>query len=237
MIPHSQLPRFLTASLITVALAGCVFVVDSDGSHWHDGHYSNANSIHGSGVSKTEPRTVAEFRRVEVNGSCAVTLTAGSAASVTATADDNLLPLLVTEVRDGALVIEMKPGSYAPQTAMRVVATVPALDAVLVRGSSDIEVSGLAGERFSAEISGSGNVRARGKVDAVAARLSGSGDMRLLDLEAREANVEISGSGDVEVCATEALVASIAGSGSVSYKGDAAKVTKSIAGSGSVRKR
>ncbi len=235
MIPRTKLPLFLAASLLT-CLTGCVFVLDGDGAHWHDGRYRN-NAIRGSGVSKTEVRTVADFHRIEINGGCDVALTVGSPASLTLTADDNLLPYLVTEVRDGALVVEMKSGSYAPTTAMKLVATVPALDAMIVRGSSDAVLNGLTGERFTVQISGSGDVRASGKVGAVAAKITGSGDLRLLDLEAREAVVEVSGSGDVDVWATEALVASIAGSGNVSYKGETAKVTKSIAGSGSIRKR
>jgi hypothetical protein len=237
MIPRTTLPQFLTATLLASVSTACVFVLDNDGSHWHDGHYHNSNSIHGSGVSKTEVRTVADYHRIEVNGGCDVALTVGSPASLTVTADDNLLQYLVTEVRDGALVVEMKSGSYSPTTAMKLVATVPALDSMVVRGSSDAVLTGLTGERFTVQISGSGDVRASGKVGAVTAKITGSGDLRLLDLEAREAVVEVSGSGDVDVWATEALTASIAGSGNVSYKGDPPKITKSVAGSGSIKKR
>jgi hypothetical protein len=226
----------LPATLAVLLASSCIIVVDGDGTHhWHDS-WSSHNSIRGSGVAKTETRTVTDFRGLQVNGSCDVTLTVGSATSLTATADDNLLSDLVTEVRDGTLVVEMKSGSYSPQVAMKVVATVPALDSVSVRGSADVDVAGVAGDRFSVEVSGSGNVHAAGKTGSVTARVSGSGDVKLFDLEAREATVEVSGSGDVDVWATESLATSIAGSGDVTYKGDPPKLSKSVAGSGSVRK-
>ncbi len=87
------------------------------------------------------------------------------------------------------------------------------------------------------EIAGSGDVRAKGKTGTVAIRVSGSGDVHLGDLEARDGNVEVSGSGDVEVWASDSLLISVAGSGDVIYRGDPPKVTKSVAGSGSIRKR
>lgn len=231
-LPKSSL--VLPAALLAL-LSGCIIVVDGDGPHWHDGHLVY-DSIRGSGVAITEPRTVPEFRALQVNGSCNVTLTVGSAVSLTATADDNLISDLVTEVRDGTLVVEMKSGRYSPRVAMKVVATVPALDSVSVRGSADVGVSGVSADRFAVEVSGSGNARASGKTGSVSARVSGSGDLRLFDLEARDATVEVSGSGDADVWATESLVASIAGSGNVTYKGDPPKLSKSVAGSGSVRK-
>jgi hypothetical protein len=143
----------------------------------------------------------------------------------------------VTEIRDGSLVVEMKSGSYSPQIHMRVKATTPALDAIVIRGSSDVDVKGLTGDKFELQVDGSGDAKASGKVATLVAKVNGSGDLNLADVEARDATVEISGSGDVDVWATESVVVSVAGSGDVTYRGDPKKVTKSVAGSGSVRKR
>src|SRR6266850_6997556 len=118
MNPCTKPSLILAATLVTTFLTGCIFVLDADGTHWRDRHHRDA--IRGSGVPQTESRVVSDFHRIEVNGGCDVTLTVGSAASLTATADDNLLASLVTEVRDGALVVEMKSGSYAPRVAMKV---------------------------------------------------------------------------------------------------------------------
>jgi hypothetical protein len=235
---RTSLPLFLSTS-IALLFSGCIFVLDGDGhwdgTYWHGGHHRD--TIRGSGVSKSESRPVSEFRRIEVTCSCDVSVAVGTVASLNLTGDDNLLPYIVTEVREGTLFVEMKSGSYSPQVGLNLVATAPALESVVVRGSSDVDVAGLAGDRFSIEITGSGDAHATGKVGTVTARISGSGDLHLADLEAREANAEISGSGDIEVWATEALGASVSGSGDVTYKGDPTRITKSVAGSGHIRKR
>lgn len=237
--PSAPAASSFAALALLAVFPACILVVDGD-SDWHGGHWHadwGKNSIHGSGVSKTETRTITDFKKVEVNGSCDVSLSVGGETSLSLTADDNLLEYVVTEVRDGKLVVEMKSGSYSPQVHMKVTATTPGLDAVVIHGSSDVDVKGLSGDRFALEVDGSGDAKASGKVGSVVAKVNGSGDLNLSDVEAREATVEISGSGDVDVWATESLAVSVAGSGDVTYKGDPQKVTKSVAGSGSVRKR
>jgi len=222
-----------------LTLPACIVVLDGD-SDWGHGHWSSdhsSNALRGSGVSKTETREVGDFRRIEVSSGADFDIQVGPAPSLSVTGDDNLLAYHVTEVRDGTLVVEMKSGSYSPKVRPKMVATVPALESVTVRGSSDMEISGLAGESFAVSVAGSGDIRAIGKVGSVSARITGSGDLDLDELEAREASVEISGSGDVDVWATESMTASISGSGDVGYKGDPPRVTKSVAGSGSVHKK
>ncbi len=221
-------------------LPACILVVDGDsdwhGPHWHS-ESGGKNSIRGSGVSKTETRTIGDFKKVQVNGSCDVSVSVGKAAGLTITADDNLLEYVVTEVRDGTLVVEMKSGSYSPSVHMKAYATAPSLESLAIHGSADADVSGLSGDRFELSIEGSGDAKASGKVGAVVAKIAGSGDINASNVEARDATVEVSGSGDVEVWATESLTVSIAGSGDVGYKGDPNKITKSVAGSGAVKKR
>ena len=228
------------AGVVLIALVpACILVVDGDsdwhGPHWHS-EWAGKNAIHGSGVSKTETRTIGDFRKIRVNGSCDVSVSVGSAAGLSITADDNLLEYVVTEVRDGTLVVELKSGSYSPSVHMKATATVPALEAIGIHGSSDVDVTGLTGDRFELSVEGSGDAKASGKVGTVVAKVAGSGDLNLSNVEARDATVEVSGSGDVEVWATESLTVSVAGSGDVGYKGEP-KLTKSVAGSGSVRKR
>jgi hypothetical protein len=239
-IPSRALAPIVLGALAPVlfTLPGCIFVVDSDGHMRHALHvgHQNQNTIRGSGVSKTESRTVPDFRKIVVEGSAGLTVKVGEATTLTVTSDDNLVEFVKTEVKDGSLVIGMKPGSYSTNSQMRIAITTPALDALAIRGSSDADLSGLSGESFTAEIFGSGDVRAKGKVDRLEAAIAGSGDLELGALEAREVKVGISGSGDVDVWATETLVASISGSGDVRYHGDA-KVTKSIAGSGTIAQR
>lgn len=222
-------------SLVFVLPAGCILVIDGDG-HLSHGHFGPDETVRGSGVSKTEDRTVADFQRLVVEGSPGVSIRVGEAKALTVSGDDNLVPWVTTQVQDGTLTIGIRPGSYSARQRLTVLVSVPALESVRVRGSSDVEAAGLAGGSFAIEIHGSGNVRASGKVDRLEVGVSGSGDVRLDDLESREAQISVAGSGDVDVWSTETLSVSIAGSGDVRYKGEP-RVTQSVAGSGSVVRR
>jgi Putative auto-transporter adhesin, head GIN domain len=212
--------------LIPGLLAGCLIETSSSCSFM---------GISGSGHLQTESRTVAEFKRISAAGSMDVVANIGTPQKIEVTADDNLLQYVTTTVKDGTLEIAMKSGNYHFSKGFKITVTTPELEKVSIAGSSDVEVSGLQGSRFTASIAGSGDLHASGHVDTLEASVAGSGDLKLADLESRDAKIHIQGSGDARVHATQTLDVKIAGSGDVVYRGDP-KVTRSIAGSGSVSK-
>jgi hypothetical protein len=226
-------PIPVTTSLfvaLSLLLSACVV---SSGCSIHAGP-----THHGSGITATETRDTGPFSRIEIAGSTDVEAVVGdSATTVTVTADDNLVGSVTTEVRSGTLRVSLKNGSYSFDVSPIVRVTVPELTSVTVSGSADARVRGLDGESFHSVIQGSGNVRAEGRVDVLEATIRGSGDLELDGLEAREAHVEIAGSGDASVRATGKLTAEVKGSGDVVYRGDPEQVSKSVHGSGSIRKR
>jgi hypothetical protein len=59
----------------------------------------NPNAIQGSGVSKTESRSVGSFSKIDLSGSPDVEVAVGPATSVSVTADDNIVPIIETTVR------------------------------------------------------------------------------------------------------------------------------------------
>src|SRR5215208_2438155 len=65
-------------------------------------------SVRGSGIAKTETREVNGFSAISFNVIGKVVVTQGKTQSLTVTADDNILPLLETQVNDGTLVIGVK---------------------------------------------------------------------------------------------------------------------------------
>jgi len=124
-----------------------------------------------------------------------------------------------------------------------------------VSGSGDVElkgkcksfesdISGSGGVRLSLviagsvgfDISGSGKVEASGSAQTVKAEITGSGKVLASNLETEKCDVRISGSGDVEINVKTELDARISGSGTVSYKGNPARVNADSSGSGKVRK-
>ncbi len=69
--------------------------------------------IEGSGRVGEEVRTTAPFSALTLTGPVDVQLKAGAAPRVTVRADDNLLPVITTEVVDRRLVVGIKPQTWA----------------------------------------------------------------------------------------------------------------------------
>ncbi|HUP01370.1 MAG TPA: head GIN domain-containing protein [Gemmatimonadota bacterium] len=206
----------------------------------------------GSGQIVSESRAVGDFDRIEIGGRFDVSVTVGGRPAVSLKGDDNLLPLVRTEVRNGALHID-SDRDLRPHDDIEIVISTAALEGISSGGSSDVRVTGVRSAGFrasvsgsseltadgafgdlSASVSGSGEIAMTGTADEIDARVSGSGELDLYEVRARAADVHVSGSGDVHVFVTERLNASVSGSGDVRYGGDP-QVSRSVSGSGSVR--
>jgi hypothetical protein len=65
-------------------------------------------------------------------------------------------------------------------------------------------------------------------------RIVGSGDIRCGDPKAGSASVKLDGTGNITVYASQSLDTNIRGSGNVLYRGNPAKVNKSVPGAGNI---
>ena len=192
-------------------------------------------AVQGSGIVITEPRAVSGFEEIALEGTGELIVEVGGAESLTIEAEDNLLPLLTSEVAGSRLVLSTSdPISPTLPITYRAVATT--LEGVSISGSGDVVVSDLDCTVFEAAVSGSGTFVMSGTCDRLQLSISGSGDFDGEDLQLAEADVSINGSGDALLMVSDELRVSINGSGNVEYLGD--PVTDlDINGSGSVNKR
>ncbi len=195
-------------------------------------------SIAGSGVMKSEKRDVEKFDAVTLKGAADVSIAIGDKTEVVVTTDDNVLPYVVTEVKNDTLMISIKPGvSLQNSKTLKVSVTTPKLSQVLVDGSGDIAVEGLKDDSFKIVVNGSGDVAATGAVQKLDCLVKGCGDLKLSELEAKTVSIKIDGSGDAKINATQSLQVKIAGSGDITYKDNAGlKILKKISGSGEIHK-
>ena len=222
---------------------------------------AQAASVTGSGNIQSEARAVSGFQAIALKTSVKVVLRQGSREGAEVRADDNVLPLIETQVVDSGgvptLEIRSKSGTnYRTRTMPVVTVDLIKLSGIAISGSGDVSGDQLKGPNLKVAISGAGDVRLNKlAVDDVGIKVSGSGDIRLdgraaklavaiagsgdvdtIGLEADDVSVGISGSGDASVNARKTLSVSIAGTGSVAYTGDAVPKT-SIAGMGTVRRK
>ena len=105
-----------------------------------------------------------------------------------------------------------------------------------VRGSGDVKIRQYDHPTFAVSVSGSGDVRADGRVDSIAVDNSGSGYVNLGDLKAKDAVFDVSGSGGGALFATNKAKIDISGSGDVELRTEPKLVSSEITGSGDIRR-
>jgi hypothetical protein len=222
-------------------LSGCVQI-----SGW--------KTVHGSGQITSESRTVSGFNQVALGGSGKLRITQGAEEALTIEADDNLLPLIKSEVSGGVLRIGPEGVNLSPSKTIRYDLHVKDLSSVHLSGSLSAEAASLKTDKLSLHISGSGKIDI-GKLEAMTldTHISGSGDMvvagqvrdqhvgisgsgghHAADLRSEQADISVSGSGECVLWVTGSLKTSISGSGSVQYYGSP-QVDSHTSGSGKVR--
>jgi hypothetical protein len=214
-----------------------------------------APSIRGSGTITKESRNVSDFHAISIGGSGHATIVQGNSESLEISADDNLLPYIRSEVRNGTLKIWFEEGnlrfSQSPQFRFEVktldrVDLSGALSADIrtletdeldarISGSGKINVDRLNAQSLSMGVSGSGSIRIDdGKAESFHLRVSGSGDAVTDNFQVDSADISISGSGSAKVWALKSLAVEVSGSGRVDYRGEP-QVSSHISGSGAVR--
>lgn len=186
--------------------------------------------VKGAGVLKTETRQPGMFTNVKYLIKGNVSIVKGEGAEVTVSAQENLLPLLETEVVNGTLFISFGNHAVVTDSAVVVQITVPEVRELTFSGN---------GQVFSQQpissinLAGNGNITCSGETEQVLVKLSGSGSVNLEKMVARKALVKITGNGNVSLNVTDQLDVAIQGLGVVYYSG-MPQVQQNITGMGQV---
>lgn len=190
--------------------------------------------VDGSGKVIAETRPVSGFTAVNLNGFGKLLITQGDTEALTISADDNLLPLITSEVQGDTLVMGPKSDTNINKFKdMTYQLTVKDLRTVKVDGMASVEAQDLAIDSLHVESNGAGGWTLSGSVSDLDVQINGMGSFDSPDLASKTARVVISGGGSVTVQVSDTLDAEINGAGSVHYIGDP-KVTKRIIGGGIV---
>ena len=195
----------------------------------------NWHRIHGNGSIKTETRDVAEFEAITCDGGYDVQINCQEKQSLAIETDDNLLPLVKTEVHDKALHIYTK-GNLAPTQRIRIAVSIPNITEFTSNGSTDGDINKINNSAIDIDIHGSGKLHLNGKSGTVHINTSGSSRIDATSLISENTNIQINGSGNIQVYATNSVDVQINGSGTVKYKGEPKSVNQQINGSGRIEK-
>lgn len=207
-----------------------------------------------------DERQIGAFKGIAAGGPLNVQVTIGNKESVRLEGDEEAIADLVTEIKDGILIIRPKTkwNDWSRRYRnVKVTAYITArkLTSLTMSGSGSMEildplngselVTTLSGsgsikatvnlKSFTGVISGSGSLNLKGKANNSSITLSGSGSFMGKNFSVNDLSAQISGSASIFINAQNSIEAVISGSGNVLYTGDP-KIKKTVLGSGRVSK-
>ncbi|NOK84956.1 MAG: hypothetical protein GFH27_549325n109 [Chloroflexi bacterium AL-W] len=193
--------------------------------------------VTGSGNVTTETRSARNFSKVVLAGQGEVIIKQTGTESLEVTADDNLIPILTSNVSNKSLSLNVDSRKcIVSATKIRFTVTVKDLKSVKLAGAGHINLQQIDTNTLTAQITGAGSVTAAGKTDQLNVSITGSGSYDGPNLTSNSSVLDISGFGSITAAVRNTLNATISGIGSISYIGDP-NVTKKITGIGSVSKQ
>lgn len=209
--------------LLLLGLAGCSAL-------------PGGNKVQGSGVAKTEKRNLAKFTSIEVECHANVNVVSQGQDSFEIGGDDNIVPLITTEVKNNTLYIKSSQ-SYNPKSRLEIDISVPDVEKFAFTGGGEVTLAKIKNNRLEISITGGGTVKASGETKETTISLTGAGEIDAKDLHAEKAKVTATGAGTVDVYATETLDVNATGVGDINYYGNPKHINKQGAGIGSITQK
>ena len=190
----------------------------------------------GSGVPLTEERDVETFTKLNVSGALTVTASTDADQSVTVSGDDNIVPVIKTEVRDGTLHIYCEhQGSLRPKEPLSITIAASELKGANVSGACGVTVQGIEGASFDASLSGASTLTLSGECDQLSADVSGACNLKAASLTAKSARANVSGASNAYVHATESVSGDASGASTFRYSGSPTNTNVNASGASSAK--
>ncbi len=218
-------PIFFTLAFVCMACLGCSTNIPF------------SRTVTGSGQFTRETRPVSDFTGVDLRAVGEVTIKMGKLESAVVEADDNILPLLKTELVGSQLIIGKRDNTkIRTGNPIRFIITMTRLENVSISGTGDIKINGLNSDLVTFDLPGTGSITAHGKVKTLNVSLPGTGTIDCDGLESDTVVADLNGAGEITVSARHSLQAAIAGVGSIKYSGDPTNITRTVTGHGNISK-
>jgi len=193
----------------------------------------NFGGVKGSGNVITQTRDLSGFHAIEVSNTLQVDVTAQKDFSVAVETDDNIVPLIRTEVSGGVLHISCDK-HVSTSGNIRIHVSAPDIDNVEVSGASNVTVAGVKNAALSIDVSGASKVKVDGEASQLKADASGASKIDTQNLTAENATVSTSGASGANVNVTGSLKADASGASHINYSGTPKDIQKKTSGASSV---
>lgn len=189
--------------------------------------------IKGSGNVVTETRNVSGFKSLEAGGVFQVEVSAQKDFSVQVEADDNLLPLIKTEVINGKLVISNEK-HFNSRNKILVRISAPDIEGIEVHGAAKLSLKDVKNSALKVDTSGASKVSVAGETVNLDIEVSGASKVDAAGLQAENATVDASGASSVLVSVAGDLKADASGASKIKYNGTPRNIEKRTSGASKV---
>ena len=235
--------KIFMVSLLTLALTSCNLDMA-------------IGQVTGNGNVQTEERPVTEaFYEVRGSAGLDVYLTEGDSEKIVVEADENLLDIIETEIKDGKLIIRTdknigRSKSKKVHVTYTRLSTIEAssgadvfsnspvnADEITLDASSgaDLEVE-VHAQKVYAESSSGADLKVSGTTKMLTAKASSGSDIKAGNLVTEDCDAKASSGADIVVHVTGQLDGKASSGGDIKYYGNPAAVNKTDGHSGSIRK-
>lgn len=189
--------------------------------------------VKGSGNIQTEKRTVSDFQAIDVGGVFIVEVTAQKDFSVEVEADDNLLPLIKTELDGETLHIETEK-KLSSRNPIRIKISAPDINKLELSGASKVSILNVDNDSLRIDSSGASKISLEGKTKTLIVDMSGASKLTADNLTAGNVSVDASGASCATVSVLDELKIDLSGASKVVYFGNPSHLEKKTSGASSV---
>jgi hypothetical protein len=206
-------PALVGALVLAISLTGC-----------------NLIGRGGEGPLKSETRTTTAFSQVEVSNGIRLTVQIGPTQSVEVRAQENILPVIATDIQGDTLRIHSTQG-YTTSEGVTVTVVTPTLSGISMSGGSQGTATGLAADSLRIELSGGSALTASGSATTLSLNVRGGSRATLNELIAKTVVLDLSGGSNAQVNVSEQVSGSASGASRVTVTGGARINVESTGGS------
>lgn len=218
--------------------------------------HAKKERIKGNGNIITSERTTDSYDKIASSGSFDIVLVSGTEGKLSIEIEENLVPYLLTEVKNNELKIHWKRGAnISHKKSVKITIPIKDINSIAQSGSGSVvsetvikdsdltlKISGsgkfnlkVDSSNLTSHLSGSGRIELNGSTDTFLCNVSGSGSIGGYDLIInKNIDANISGSGNIKATVNGTLNAKVSGSGNLRYKGKPTKEIVKVSGSGKV---
>ena len=213
-----------------------------------------ASVVRGSGNLVSKSISVTPFTQIDCRLG-EVEIVQGDRETLTITADDNILPRIIAEVRDRTLYLYPEKNISLMSSPIHIRVQVRELDGLIVSGSvkasaenlradrfylegsgsTQVEIASLLANKLQVQMEGSSQLDLSGEVTHQQVQFSGSSEYDGSDLESQTTQLDLSGSSNVKIWAARSLEAQLDGSAQVKYYGNP-RVSQDVLGAAQLQR-